>query len=378
MTVINAKDYQYKVSASGRVNLIGEHVDYCGGQVLPCALSLKSTVYVRPNGTNRINIQWTTTADVVSLDLDGLRECRHKHAKYVAGCAYLWQKAGHNVVGCDLLIDCKVPFGSGLSSSAAIEVSVIAALAAVAGESPDSVEVALIAQKAEHEFAGVNCGIMDQYASACGKAGHAMLLDCKTLHCRYIPVDFGEYSLVLINSNKPHNLVESRYNERRAETEQALALLQQKLKVKCLSEVTPQQLEQNKHLLPPVIYKRAKHVVEECDRVRLATVAISSCDVAALGQLLNASHKSLSELYEVTGKELDVLAYAAEKYPYCVGSRMTGGGFGGCTISLVQTDKVEDFKRFVKARYKQQTGYDAICYDAEISDGITCEKIKGE
>ena len=373
--MINEKEYKYKVSAAGRVNLIGEHVDYCGGKVMPCALSLKNTVYVRPNGTNRINLKWTTVSDTVSLDLDNLGECNHKHAKYIAGCAYLWGKAGHKIVGCDMLIDCNVPFGSGLSSSAAIEVSVIAALSVVAGETPNSVEIALTAQKAEHEFAGVMCGIMDQYASACGKAGHAMLLDCSTLKCQYIPVDIGEYSIVLINSNKPHNLVESRYNERRAETEEALKLLQQKLKVSCLAEVTPQQLEENKGLLSPVVYKRAKHVVEECERVRLAEAAMRNGDVLALGNLLNASHKSLSELYEVTGKELDSLAYAAQSHSACIGSRMTGGGFGGCTVSLVKTDTVEAFKRFVTTEYKKQTGYDAICYEAEISDGITYEEI---
>lgn len=369
-------EYQYKVTAAGRVNLIGEHVDYCGGSVMPCALSLKNTVYVRKNGANRINIQWTTIADQVSLELDNLQDCHNKHARYIAGCAYLWRKAGHKVVGCDMLLDCAVPFGSGLSSSAAIEVSVIAALATVAGENINPVEIALTAQQAEHQFAGVMCGIMDQYASACGKAGHAMLLDCSTLQCQYIPVTLGDCSLVIINSNKPHSLVESKYNERRAETEEALRVLQQKLSVNCLAEVTPQQLEENKNLLSPTVYKRAKHVVEECERVRLAALAMEKGDTAQFGQLLNASHKSLSELYEVTGKELDALAYAAQAHPACLGSRMTGGGFGGCTVSLVRTDAVADFKRFVTERYFQQTGYNALCYETEISDGIVCEEIK--
>ena len=370
------KQYQYKVSAAGRVNLIGEHVDYCGGKVMPCALSLKNTVYVRANGTNYLNIKWSTLSEEVSMPLDRLQDfAHHKYAKYIAGCAYLWQKAGHKVVGCDMLLDCSVPFGSGLSSSAAIEVSTISALSLIAGENPSPVDVALVAQKAEHEFAGVLCGIMDQYASACGKAGHAMLLDCSTIDCQYIPVNLGQYSLVVINSNKPHNLVESRYNERRAETEEALRLLREKLDIKCLAEVTPQQLEENRSVLSPTIYKRAKHVVEECERVRLAAVAMRDGYMNALGQVLNASHNSLSNLYEVTGKELDALAYTAQSHPACVGSRMTGGGFGGCTVSLVRTDGVEDFKRYVTEGYKKQTGYDAICYDAVISDGIICEKL---
>ena len=373
--MVDVKSYEYKVSAAGRVNLIGEHVDYCGGKVMPCALSLKNTVYVRPNGTNSINVNWTTIAETVTLDIDNLLECNHRHAKYIAGCAYLLKKAGRKLVGCDILLECSVPFGSGLSSSAAIEVSVIAALALIAGETIKPVDIALLAQRAEHEFAGVMCGIMDQYASACGRAGHAMLLDCSTLDCQYIPVKLGDYSIVLINSNKPHNLVESRYNERRAETEEALRLLQQKLDVKRLAEVTPRQLEEHRQLLPPIIYKRAKHVVEECERVRLATVAMREGKVLALGQILNASHESLSVLYEVTGKELDVLASAAQSHAACVGSRMTGGGFGGCTVSLVKTDAVEAFKQYVTEQYKKQTGYDAICYDAEIADGIKIEKI---
>lgn len=369
------KSYQYKVTASGRVNIIGEHVDYCGGKVMPCALSLKNTVYVRGNGANVININWTTLPDTVTIAIDDLGACQHKHAKYIAGCAYLWKKSGRKLVGCDMLLECAVPFGSGLSSSAAIEVSVLSALAVIAGVEVNPVEIALLAQKAEHEFAGVNCGIMDQYASACGKAGYAMLLDCSTLDCQYVPLSLGEYSLVLINSNKPHNLVESKYNERRAETEQALSILQRKLDVKCLAQVTPQQLEENKHLLDPVVYKRAKHVVEECERVQNAVVAMKRGDVVALGQLLNASHESLSELYEVTGKELDVLAHAAQSHPACVGSRMTGGGFGGCTVSLVKSNEVADFVSAVTSLYKKQTGFDALCYDAEISDGITIEKL---
>ena len=224
--MINQSEYKFKVSASGRVNIIGEHIDYCGGKVMPAALSLKNTVYVRPNGTNFINLSWTTLPDTVSLDISRLDSYKHlRYGNYQAGSAYLWQKAGHKIVGCDMVQDCAVPFGSGLSSSAAIEVSTIAALATVAGESFDKVQVALTAQAAERQYAGVNCGIMDQYASACGKKGMAMLLDCKTLQCDYLPLDLGGYAMVITDCKKPHNLVESKYNERRQQTEQALAIL---------------------------------------------------------------------------------------------------------------------------------------------------------
>lgn len=374
--MINEKKYLYKVTAAGRVNLIGEHIDYCGGKVFPAALSMRNVVYIRPNATNTINLSWTTLPDKVSLDIDRLDTYQGlKYGNYQAGSALIWQRAGHKIVGCDMVQDCTVPFGSGLSSSAAIEVSTIAALAVLAGEELDPVEIALAAQKAEREYAGVNCGIMDQYASACGKEAHAMLLDCKTLACEHVPVDLKDCSLVIINCNKPHNLVESKYNERRAETDGALIALQQHLPITCLAELTKEDLEKHRFIFSETVYKRVKHIVEECARVADAEKAMKAGDMETLGRLLNESHASLKDLYEVTGKELDALAEAAQSHPACLGSRMTGGGFGGCTVSIVKTDCVEDFKGFVCAEYKKKTGYDAACYDSEIANGITVEKL---
>ena len=285
------KGYDYKVTAAGRINIIGEHIDYCGGKVMPAALSLKNTVYVRPNGTNQINLSWTTLPDKVTLDIDKLDSYKGlKYGNYQAGAALMWQRAGHKIIGCDMLHDCTVPFGSGLSSSAAIEVSTIAALATLAGEQLDTVDIVLKSQQAEREYTGVNCGIMDQYASACGKKDSVMLLDCSTLECEYLPLKLGNYSLVITNCKKPHNLVESKYNERRAETEEALKLLQTKLTVSCLAEVTLEQFEEYKEILPAVIRKRTQHVIEECERVRLAVNALKAGDINTLGKLLNQSH----------------------------------------------------------------------------------------
>ncbi len=368
-------EYEWKVTAAGRVNLIGEHIDYCGGKVLPAALSLCNAVYVRPNGTNRINLSWTDLPDKISLDVDRLDAYRHlKHAKYQAGSAHFWREAGHKIVGCDMLMDCTVPFGSGLSSSAAIEVSTIAALATAAGETFDPVEVALTAQKAEREYTGVNCGIMDQYASACGKKDHAILLDCKTLVREYVPVSLGKYSLVITNCNKPHNLVESKYNERRAETEEALAILRQHVAIDCLADLSCEEFERYEGFLPEIVRRRATHVVRECDRVRRAVEAMKRGDIRLLGLLLVQSHSSLSKLYEVTGKELDSLAAAAQDHDACAGSRMTGAGFGGCTVSIVETAGVDDFKRYVSARYERETGYRPAFYETDIADGITVGK----
>lgn len=370
------KNYDYKVSASGRVNIIGEHIDYCGGKVMPAALSLKNTVYVRLNGTNRINIAWTTLPDTVSLDIDRLEDYKNlRYGNYQAGSALLWQRAGHKVIGCDMLQDCKVPFGSGLSSSAAIEVSTIAALATVAGEKFDNVEVALVSQQAEREYAGVNCGIMDQYASACGKKGMAMLLDCKTLECDYIPMELGDYRLIITDCCKPHSLSDSKYNERRAETEEALRILQRNLDVTCLADVTPEQFAHYAYMLPKTLKMRAEHVVNECQRVKTAEQALRAGNIELLGRLINQSHASLKNLYQTTGFEPDVLVEAAQSHPACIGSRLTGGGFGGCTISLVRKDGADEFTDYLLRTYARRTSYRAVCYSAEIDDGITVEQV---
>lgn len=373
-----ANEYDYRVSAAGRVNIIGEHIDYCGGKVFPAALSLKNTVYVRANGTDKINLKWTTLDKTVTLDVNKLAEYKDlDYGDYQAGSLYVWQQAGHPVIGCDMVQDCTVPFGSGLSSSAAIEVSTIAAMCAITNTPIEPVKIALAAKKAENEYAGVNCGIMDQYASACGKKNHAMLLDCVTLDCEYVPLDLGDCSLVIINCKKPHNLVESKYNERRTESERALRLIKTRVDVNCLAELTPEVFEKNADVFAeePIVYKRAKHIVYECARVNAAEKAMERGDMTELGKILNASHASLKGLYEVTGKELDTLAESAQAHPACLGSRMTGAGFGGCTVSLVKTAQVADFTKYVLEAYKKEIGYDAEVYSAEVGDGIVVEKI---
>ena len=370
------ESYDFKVSASGRVNLIGEHIDYCGGKVFPAALSLKNDVYVRLNGTDRVNLRWTDIPDEVTLDLARLETYKTtKHANYIAGSLYEWQKAGNPVLGADMLFDCHVPFGSGLSSSAAIEVSAIAAMCVATNTPLDKPEIAKAAQRAEVEYVGLNCGIMDQYASACGVAGHAMLLDCAAVTCRQIPLRFGEYSLIIANCNKPHNLAESKYNERRSETEMALRTIQTKVNVKTLAELGIERFEEVKTLLSGKVLDRAAHVVYECDRVEQAVKALEGGDVLCFGRLLCASHESLKTLYEVTGKELDALQETALSFPDCIGARMTGGGFGGCVISLVKKGREEAFAQSLVEGYTQKIGYAPTVYDTEVSDGITVTKL---
>ena len=372
----NKTEYEFAVTAAGRVNIIGEHIDYCGGKVLPAALSLGNTVYVRRSGTNKINLSWTSIPDRITLDLDKLESYKDvKYADYFAACAYVLKQMGKPIVGCDVLSDCRVPFGSGLSSSAAIEVSFITALLTLCGERTEKEEIALAAHRAEREYVGMNCGVMDQFASACGRKGRAMLLNCAILRCEYIPVELGEYVFVIANSNKPHSLVVSKYNERRKESEEALSLIREKLPITHLSEVTPETFADAAKDLPPVLRMRARHVAYETDRVERAVRAMREGDVFTLGSLLRASHASLRDLYEVTGRELDALADAANECVYCAGSRMTGGGFGGSTVSLVRKDGVSAFEEEVAEKYRAAVGYDPTFYPVEISDGITIESL---
>ena len=363
-------------TAAGRINVIGEHVDYCGGKVFPAALNLRCNVYGKKTGGKVIRLAFRGIEGIVELDVDKLDSYKNlRIGNYQAGVAYFLQEKGVEIVGCDLYYDCTVPFGSGLSSSAAIEVATAVTFCEYAGVKYDKVEIALLSQKAENEYAGVNCGIMDQFASAMGKKDHAVLLNCATLEYEYVPLQLGEYCLVVANCNKPHNLVESKYNVRRQEVETALKEIQKVKKVNNLAELTPKDFSEVKYLLSGVVAKRAEHVVMECDRVNKAVKALQAGDLIELGRLLNESHASLCSLYEVTGKELDTLSGLARKETECLGSRMIGAGFGGCTISIVKKTAVEGFIRRVGQAYAEEIGYKASFYETSIEDGITVQKI---
>ena len=363
-------------TAAGRINVIGEHVDYCGGKVFPAALNLRCNVYGKKCGGKKIRMAFRGIDGIVEIETDKLDSYKHlKIGNYQAGVAYFLQEGGVEIVGCDLYYDCTVPFGSGLSSSAAIEVATAVTLCEYAGVPYDKVHLALLSQKAENKYAGVNCGIMDQFASAMGKKDHAVLLNCATLDYEYVPLRLGDYCLVVANCNKPHNLVESKYNVRRQEVETALKTLQTAVDATCLAEITPQQFNEVKYLLSGVVAKRAEHVIMECDRVHKAVDALKKGDIVELGRLLNESHYSLRDLYEVTGKELDTLSALARKETDCLGSRMIGAGFGGCTISIVKKAGVEGFIRRVGKAYQDAIGYKASFYETSIEDGITVEKL---
>ena len=363
-------------TAAGRINVIGEHVDYCGGKVFPAALNLRCNIYARKTEGNQIRIILKGIDGVITLDIDKLNDYRSlKLGNYQAGVAYHLQQIGTPIVACELFYDCTVPFGSGLSSSASIEVATAVALCELAGVAYDKAELAVLSQRAENEYAGVNCGIMDQFASAMGKKNHAVLLNCATLEYEYVPLELGDYALVVANCNKPHNLVESKYNVRRHEVETALKAIQAVKDVSCLAELTPAEFNEVKYLLSGIIAKRAEHVVSECDRVNQAVAALKAGDIAELGRLLNESHYSLRDLYEVTGKELDTLSELARKEKDCLGSRMIGAGFGGCTISIVKKSAVDGFIKRVGGAYYDTIGYRASFYATSIEDGVTVETL---
>lgn len=349
--------------APARVNLIGEHIDYSGGCVFPAALTQFTLVLAAPNdeGVIRVAADDVDGAQVVA-PLNRLKLFRGKGwGSYQVGVAHELMASGFEVTGCDLLYYGTVPFGSGLSSSASIEVATAVAMCGLSPDSkvPSMKEIALIGQRTENSFVGLNCGIMDQFASACGKEDHAMLLNCDTLEHKYVPLKLGDCSLVIINSNKPRGLADSKYNERRAESERALELLREELpELGCLCQITPEEFYAHEHLFKndPIPFMRAKHAVEENARTFDSAEVLAKGDLNRFGELMKASHISLRDLYEVTGEHLDALFDAAVSHPATVGARMTGAGFGGCTVNIVKRDGVDDFIKTVGEAYISRCG----------------------
>ena len=365
-------------SSPGRVNLIGEHTDYNGGYVFPAALSLNSTVLARPRGDRKVRLIATDLGILVEADLDELEKYKSiKWGNYQLGVADELQKAGYKLDGCDLLYHDTVPLGAGLSSSAAIEVATAIALVSLGdaefGKSKtiDMVEMALISQRAENKYVGVNCGIMDQFASAMGRKDHAIFLNCKNLDYKHVPLNLKGYKIVIANTNKKRGLGESKYNERRSQCETGFELLKPALpEATCLGDISFDQFEQNKHLIKDdIIRKRVEHVIAEDDRVLKSIEALQDDKIELFGKYMTASHDSLRDLYEVTGFELDTLVEEALRIKGTAGSRMTGAGFGGCTVSIVRDDAVDTFINEVGKNYSGKTGLKADFYISVASDG---------
>ena len=361
--------------APGRVNLIGEHTDYNGGHVFPCALTIGTYAVARKRTDRKLRFFSVNfeRLGIIESSLDDLVPSRSAGwTNYPKGVMWTFGKRGMEISnGVDILLYGNIPNGSGLSSSASVEVVTGVMLRDLFGfDSLTNIDLALIGQQSENEYNGVNCGIMDQFAVAMGKKDYAIFLDTSDLSYTYAPIKLDHARIVIASSNKKRGLGDSKYNERRAECEAALAELQKVVDIKSLGDLTEEAFEQYKDAIKDETRKkRAKHAVYENRRTIQAVAALEANDIAKFGQLMNASHVSLRDDYEVTGKELDTLVEEAWKIPGVIGSRMTGAGFGGCTVSIVENDAVENFISKVGEAYKKAIGYAADFYVIDVGEG---------
>ena len=358
----------------GRVNLIGEHTDYNGGHVFPCALNFGTygAIALRDDKVVRMYSENFDDKGIISFDIENLKNDKeHDWANYPKGVIDVLRKHGYDVnKGFDMFVYGNIPNGAGLSSSASLELLMAVMMNDIYDFNIYRVELVKYCQEAENDFIGVNCGIMDQFAIGMGKDSSAILLDCNTLEYKYSNVNLKDEVIVIANTNKRRGLADSKYNERRGECEEALKELQSELKINALGELTEDEFEQSKHLIKnDVRAKRAKHAVYENQRTLKAVKALENNDIDTFGKLMNESHNSLRDDYEVTGKELDTLVDLASKQEGTIGSRMTGAGFGGCTVSIVKKPMVEKFIENVGKEYKEKIGYDADFYVANIGSG---------
>ena len=359
--------------APGRVNLIGEHTDYNGGFVFPCALSFGTYILLSKNEEQKINFRSLNMEAVYSLELTQLSEPlpNKAWANYPLGVFAQFIKRGVAITqGYDILFWGNVPAGAGLSSSAAMEVVTAYALNDLLGTNYGLADLAKIGRAAEHEFAGVMCGIMDQFASAHGKVDHAIYLNCDTLEYDLVPVKLDGIKVVVTNTHSPHKLDSGSFNDRVRQCQLAVEQINAVRPIQYLAELSQVDFDQVEHAITDeVAHRRARHVVGEVQRTKDAVEALKNGDIVKFGQLMNQSHVSLRDDYEVTGPQLDALAEAAWKIDGVLGSRMTGGGFGGCTVSLVREEAIPAFIEKVGAEYTEETGLTADFYIAEIGDG---------
>lgn len=368
----NPKQLQF-FFCPGRVNLLGEHTDYNGGWVLPAAISMGIYAIVRPRIDAVVHLASTLFEQSVAIDLNETisYQADHQWANYPKGVMQQLQAKNTPLKGCDVLFVNDLPLGSGLSSSAALEVLTAYVFETLAEHTileADRVAMAQLTQAAENSFIGVSCGIMDMFAVALGKQAHAIQLHCDTLAYSYQPLALGNYQLVIINTNKPRKLIESKYNERQAECQQAVKLISAKDSIANLSEATIEQIEA--YIQDEIIARRARHVVTENQRVQQAAQCLQQQDIETFGALMDASHQSLKVDYEVSGRELDTAVEVARALAGCMGARMTGAGFGGCALALVQKDRVEEFSQQLVEKYTQAIGYAPTCYPVLVGDGV--------
>ena len=369
------KDSVKLFSSPARINIIGEHIDYNGGMVFPAAINRYLYLAIRKRNDSKIIYNDARFPGTYEFDInqDFVYKKEDGYANYLNGILSQIKAKGHKFdCGFEILMASNVPAAGGISSSSALECGFAWAVNETFGFNIDRVEIAKLGQMSEHNFMNVNCGIMDQFIISVAKKDTAITLNCDTLEYQYVPLVLGDYRFIVMNTNKQRRLADSKYNERRSQCEAALKILQDSgVNAKTLCALTPAEWESKKDAIKDdVLQKRAKHCVYENQRVKDAVIALNAGDLKKLGLLLNESHKSLKEDYEVTGIELDTLAETAQKQAGCLGSRMTGAGFGGCAIALVHKYSVENFVQNVQAIYREKVGYDAGFFACESGDGV--------
>jgi len=344
------------VSAPGRINIIGEHTDYNDGFVLPASINKYIHFAVAKNGINNNRFVAYNLNDNLELSTDNLGPNSKQWSNYLLGVISQIRKMGRKISGIDCVFGGNIPIGAGISSSAAIETGFAFALNELFDLNLSKHEIAMLSQKAEHEHVGVKCGIMDQFASVFGEKDKVIQLDCRTLEHKLIPFDLKDYSIVLCDTNVKHSLAGSEYNTRRLQCEEGVSILKKyDSTVTKLRDVSIEMLLKHRDKIPPVIFKRCKYVVEENNRLLEACEALSNGNISRLGELIYETHSGLKDEYEVSCYELDVLVDIARESGLVAGARMMGGGFGGCTINLVQSKKLNDFIDLIKAQYRKRT-----------------------
>ena len=363
----------HTIQAPGRVNLIGEHTDYNDGFVLPCAIDYQTVISCAPRDDRKVRVMaadYENQLDEFSLDAPIVAHESYQWANYVRGVVKHLQLRNNSFGGVDMVISGNVPQGAGLSSSASLEVAVGTVLQQLYHLPLDGAQIALNGQEAENQFVGCNCGIMDQFAVAMGKKDHAIFLDTSTLNYEYAPVVLEDAKIVITNSKVKHSLVDSAYNQRRQECTDALSELQSVVDIKTLGDLDEETFEKHKDAIKdPIRQKRARHAVKENQRTIQAVAALRAGDITRFGQLMNQSHISLRDDYEVSCEEIDILVDLAWALPGVIGSRITGGGFGGCTVSIVKNDAVDTFTESIGQAYKEKVGHEAEFYIVDIGDG---------
>lgn len=355
----------------GRVNLIGEHIDYNGGLVMPCAITLGTWVAIAPNNENRFRLRSLNFNEHADVESNVLHQKDGSNwFNYPIGMINEFINDGKEVQGMDLLFYGNIPIGSGLSSSASVEIATGFAINDFLELGYEKLDLVKMAKNVENNFVGVNSGIMDQFAVTFGEKDKAILLDCDTLKNKMIDIDLGNYVLAIINTNKPRTLAESKYNERVAECQTALKLLNEEISLNNLCELNAEKFLLHNHLITDeTILNRATHVIKENDRVLLAAKALNAGYLDEFGRLMYASHDSLRDLYEVSGKELDAVVEFCSTYEHVIGARMTGAGFGGCAIAILEKGFEQDFAKNLTDYYEKAIGYPAAIYISEIGDG---------